>query len=257
MNPTQAIAIALFTALPRVASSADLFLRPDEICTALASNGLPTQGWKPSQAVAGEFSCFSDLVQFGAGSSSGMRSNIAFYVDGTTRDRVNHIILKINVNNPATRSQAFERLGAATATLLASRGESMPPELTVALRDHVAVSIDSSLGRIEAVHEPGRIDSYKVLLTDPAFLAREEKEKDDAKGDFLRCLRVVADAAGYEQTSLSGDGEPVQESGYHSFFVKGREKDLFFCEVHSGGRYRVRGAVGGRFPFKLLREGTF
>lgn len=31
----------------------------------------------------------------------------------------------------------------------------------------------------------------------------------------------------------------------------------FFCEVHSGGRYNIKAALGGKFPFKYIEKGNF
>ena len=61
---------------------------------------------------------------------------------------------------------------------------------------------------------------------------------------------------GYAASNLSGDGDPVLESGYKSFMLKGKNKDLFFCEVHGGGRYKIKAALGGNFPFKYIDQGT-
>ena len=49
----------------------------------------------------------------------------------------------------------------------------------------------------------------------------------------------------------------MQETGYKNFMIEGRGKDLFFCEVQSGGRYKVKAALNGNFPFKYIAEGTF
>jgi hypothetical protein len=50
---------------------------------------------------------------------------------------------------------------------------------------------------------------------------------------------------------------PPKKRGYKSFMLKGRGKDLFFCEVHPGRRYKVKAALNGNFPFKYIAEGNF
>lgn len=105
--------------------------------------------------------------------------------------------------------------------------------------------------------EPGRIDSFKVVLTDARFLAAKQQTRNSSAGEFSSCKAAVAKAAGYSASLLSGDGEPVQESGYKSFMLKGCGKDLFFCEAYSGGRYKVKAALNGNFPFRYIVEGSF
>ena len=41
------------------------FNQPENICNTLKSEGLQTQGWKPSNSFAGEFTCMTDLIGFG------------------------------------------------------------------------------------------------------------------------------------------------------------------------------------------------
>ena len=84
-----------------------------------------------------------------------------------------------------------------------------------------------------------------------------QQTRNSFAGDFGLCKTAVGKTAGYSASLLSGDGEPVQESGYKCFMLKGQGKDLFFCEVYSGGRYKVKAALGGNFPFRYIAEGSF
>jgi len=101
------------------------------------------------------------------------------------------------------------------------------------------------------------IDERLFVLTPKAVLAATEQVRKSSANDFNACKVAVAKAVGYPESLLSGDGEPVQNVGYKSFMLKGRGKDLFFCEVHSGGRYKVSAAMNGNFPFKYIAEGKF
>jgi hypothetical protein len=103
---------------------------------------------------------------------------------------------------------------------------------------------------------PG-IDERLFVLTPKAVLAAADRIRKSSSGNFNACKIVVSKAAGYSESLISGDGEPVQETGYKSFMLKGRGKDLFFCEVHPGGRYKVKAALNGSFPFKYIAEGKF
>lgn len=88
-------------------------------------------------------------------------------------------------------------------------------------------------------------------------LASKEKTRVESSSDYDRCKTVTAKAAGYDAKSLKGDGDPVQEPSYKSFYFEGRGGDLFFCEVHSGGKYKVKAALKGNFPFKYIAQGSF
>lgn len=247
----------LCTVSVQVAAADDFFGQPQRICAALASDDFGTPGWKSSKSKLGEWLCMTSLVPFGSAGSNGMENNIAFYVNGTNAGRANDIRIKININNPAERKQAFERLEAATKSFFKAISEPIPPELTKAISQQKPTSITTAFGKAELILEPGRIDSFNVVLTDARFLAAKEQTRSASAGDFRSCKAVIAKAAGYSTSFVSGDGEPVQESGYKSFMLKGRGKDLFFCEVHSGGRYKVKAALNGTFPFRYIAEGSF
>lgn len=102
-----------------------------------------------------------------------------------------------------------------------------------------------------------KIDERLLVLTPKGVLAAKEQLRKSSSNDFDICKAAVSKATGYQESLLSGDGEPTQEAGYKSFMLKGRGKDLFFCEVHSGGRYKVKAALNGNFPFKYIAEGTY
>lgn len=233
------------------------FEQPERLCSALASEGLRTEEWKPSKAMPGEWLCMTTLIPFGAAGSNGMENNIAFYVNGRSSSQANDIRIKININNSGERSQAFSRLQSATKTLFRFISQPIPPELSNAIAQQKAISVATAFGKAELIVEPGRIDSFKIILTNAMFLAAKEETRNSFAGDLGSCKAAVGKAAGYSASFLSGDGEPTQESGYKSFMLKGQGKDIFFCEVHSGGRYKIKAAFGGSFPFRYVAEGSF
>jgi hypothetical protein len=197
------------------------------------------------------------LIPFGSVGTNGLENNIAFYVNGTNSSRANDIRIKININNPAERKAAFTRLEKATKSLFKAIGEPMPERLAKAFSQQKPASLDVTYGRADFVVEPGGIDSFKVVLTDAKHLAAKEQARSSSTGDLEACKAVVAKAVGYSASVLSGDSEPTQEAGYKSFMLKGRGKDLFFCEVHPGRHYKVKAALNGNFPFKYIAEGDF
>lgn len=235
----------------------NFFDQPDSLCSSLVAGGISTGGWKPSRALPGEWLCMSNMISFGAMGANGMENNIAFYAYGTDANRVNDVRIKININNSSGRKEAFSRLERATRSLFAAMSEPVPEELSVALENQEPVSVRLPYGVVELVLEPGRIDSFKVVLTDTRYLAARERTKNLSAGDFSSCKKAVADAVNYSISLLSGDGEPVRETGYKSFMLKGRGKDLFFCEVHPGQRFKIKAALNGKFPFRYIAEGVF
>ena len=197
------------------------------------------------------------LVQFGSPSGSGMPNNIAYYVSGTSRERVGDVRIKVNINNPRERAQAHWRLEVATATLFKAISQPVPAEFRAALTALKPASLTVDFGRVELIEEPGRIESFKVVITPAAAVRASEAVRSAAVGDFDKCKGAVSRAAGYEASVLIGDGKPTQETGYKSFMLSGRGRDLFFCEVHGGGRYKVKAALNGAFPFRYIAEGSF
>lgn len=102
-----------------------------------------------------------------------------------------------------------------------------------------------------------KIDERLLVLTSKATLAAQEQLRNNSAGEFNACKAVVSKAVGYPVSQLSGDGEPIQESGYKSYMIKGRGRDLFFCEVYSRGHYKIKAALNGKYPFKYITEGKF
>lgn len=235
----------------------DAFSSPSALCSALSSEGLATDGWKASKASPGEWMCMTILVPFGSPGGSGMPNNIAYYVNGTSRDRASDLRIKLNVNNPKERAQAHWRLEVATATLFNAISQPVPAELRAALTSLKPTSVSTGFGKVELIEEPGRIESFKVVLTARASLQASESVRAAAVGDFDKCKAAVSRAAGYDASILTGDGKPTQETGYRSFMLNGRGRDMFFCEVHGGGRYKVKAAMNGAFPFRYIADGSF
>lgn len=252
------LAILALGAFPLIASAnSDVFTQPKQTCSALRSDGLSTDGWQPSRASPGKWFCMTTLVPFGPPGATGMQNNIAFYVNGSSVNRADDIRIKININNATERQKAFARLTTATDALFKSIQQPVPQEVRQALLQQRAAVVKTSYGQVELVREPGKIESFKLVLTDSKATAAKEQVTQSSADEFRSCMSVVSKAAGYAASFISGDGASVQEAGYRSFMMTGRGKDLFFCEVYPGGRYRVKAALNGSFPFKYIAEGTF
>ncbi|SFF28910.1 DUF6030 family protein [Nitrosomonas sp. Nm166] len=160
------VLVILYAISSHVAAADDFFGQPQRLCSALVSEGLRTEGWKPNKAVPGEWSCTTTLIPFGTAGSNGMENNIAFYVHGTNPSQANNIRLKININNAKERTQAFSRLNSAAVSLFKAMAKPIPPELVNAISQQKPIGINTSFGKIGLTLKPDhQIDSFKVILT--------------------------------------------------------------------------------------------
>lgn len=112
-------------------------------------------------------------------------------------------------------------------------------------------------GEIALVHEGGNLDSYKVVLRSSKAIESQKEKIQSSASTFEKCLSAVSNISGNATSLLKGDGEPVEEDGYKSFFIKGLNNDQFFCEVHRGNKYKIKAALNGKYPFKYIDEGKF
>ena len=74
--------------------------------------------------------------------------------------------------------------------------------------------------------------------------------------NYESCIKVISSTTNYSDQYISGDGDPIKEDGYRSYLIFGQNRDQFFCEVYPSGRYKVKAALGGSYPFKYIAEGT-
>jgi hypothetical protein len=102
-----------------------------------------------------------------------------------------------------------------------------------------------------------KIDRHHLVLQPIKEIDNQKAEKISYSNDFERCRQVVSKLAGYSVDKLTGDGAPVKEVNHISFFIKGRGKDKFFCELHPNNQYKVRAALNGLYPFKVIGQGYF
>jgi hypothetical protein len=98
------------------------------------------------------------------------------------------------------------------------------------------------------------IDERMLVITPKYTIKKTAQSVAMAKQDFETCREKVAKFIGY--TELNGDGEPVQEDGYISFMLMGKNKDIFFCEIHSNRSYKIKAALNGQLPFRYVSEGN-
>jgi hypothetical protein len=103
-------------------------------------------------------------------------------------------------------------------------------------------------------HRGPAIDERVLVITPTYTVKNTEKVVVSAKTDYDSCKAQVAKFIGYSQ--LTSDGEPIQEEGYISFMLDGKNKDLFFCEIHPDRTYKIKAALKGKFPFRYVAHGS-
>lgn len=253
MNKT--ITVLLLTA-SWGASAAESFANPSDLCTALALEGFETNGWRLSRAAAGEWACLSAPVEFGRPGSGGIPNSMVFYVHGTSATRAEEVLISVDINNPSERDAAFARLHRVTESLFQKMGEPVPAALIAGLSERRPSTVATSIGTAELTMDTGRVDSAKLILRNVAQ-PESNVHAADQQADFAACLDAVSKATGFSPSQLVADSEPTSAGGQMGFMFMGQGKDLFFCEVHGSGRYRVKAALNGDFHFRYLADGQF
>lgn len=185
-----------------------------------------------------------------------MQGNIAYYISATSFDRANEIRIKVNINNPDEKDLAFAKLQSATNKFFQFVGQPVPAQLATALTQKIPQVVTASFGQAALELQPGRIDSYVVVLKEATFVAAKKASIQAVASEFYLCKKAVGSAVGYTEAAITGDGSPVMEATHKSFMLKGQGKDLFFCEVYAGGKYKIKAAINGVFPFKYIAEGS-
>jgi len=185
-----------------------------------------------------------------------MQGNIAYYINATAFDRANEIRIKVNINNPDERELAFAKLQSAVNKLFQFVGQPVTAQLAAALIQKKPQVVTASFGQAAVELQHGRIDSYVVVLKEASFVAANKASVQAATSEFALCKKAVRRAVGYAETAITGDGSPAIEQTYRSFMPNGQGKDLFFCEVRAGGKYKIKAAINGAFPFKYIAEGS-
>lgn len=154
----------------------------------------------------------------------------------------------------ADKSQANEFLN----SIIKLYAPSIKSELTKAFFGTENKKFDLPDVIIEYQYSKGpKIDEHLLVLKPIKEVITQSEEKNTISNDFERCRKVVAKLAGYSVDNLTGDGSPVKEANHISFFIKGKGKDKFFCEVHPNNQYKVRAALNGLYPFKVIGQGSF
>jgi Family of unknown function (DUF6030) len=72
-----AVTLVLLASAFSVQAAEEFFGQPQKLCSALASEGLSTEGWKASRAIPGEWLCMTPLTPFGSIGSNSLENNIS------------------------------------------------------------------------------------------------------------------------------------------------------------------------------------
>lgn len=226
---------------------------PQRLCRVLEKSGLGTRSWRADELGA---HCSSDYQDIGPTGPSGLATNLAYYVEGPNLRQGEVAKLVLNINNTATRSDGLRRLADTADTLFDATAFSKPAGLRKTILAGRSLKRASGSVIVQVKKETSRISTYKVEIEDAAAVERRRILAEGATGLFRRCKSAIKKDLSYT-SSLSGDGEPIEETGYTSFMVEGRGKDLFFCEVYPDGSYKIKAAFDGNYPFKYVSSGNF
>jgi hypothetical protein len=113
---------------------------------------------------------------------------------------------------------------------------------------HFSATVTQTMG-------PAILEHLLVIRTMQS--AQAESEARIASADlFALCKQAVVSDLQYAGP-ISGDGDAVRESGYQSFFLRGPNRDQFWCEVYPDGSYRIKAAFKASYPFKYVASGRF
>ncbi len=239
------------------AGAVDPFSAPQFLCNALDQEDLHTRGWKFDGI---DWSCSSDYQDVGSSGVASMATNLAYYVTGDSSGRAHTAKIVLNVNNHSTKSEGLSRLARAAQVLTKGANLPLPPEVVEAA--NMGKPVRRTVGGVTyAVEkEQTRIETFNFLLLDAEATALREQSQAAAiqtSADvFAACKHAVSRDLSYSEPALSGNGEPIEESGYQSFMISGRNRDLFFCEAYPDGTYKVKAAFAGQFPFKYVASGS-
>lgn len=226
---------------------------PQRLCRALEEVGLGTRGWRTDELGA---HCASNYLNIGPPGSAGLSTNLAYYVEGPNLRQGEVAKLVLNINNKATRSEGLRQLADTADALFAGTAYSKPSDLRDAILSGRSFEHKNGAVITRIKKETSRISTYKVEIEDAAAVERRRILAEGATGLFRRCKSAIQKDLAYT-SSLSGDGEPIEETGYTSFMVEGRGKDLFFCEAYPDGSYKIKAAFDGDYPFKYVASGSF
>jgi hypothetical protein len=202
----------------------------------------------PSIAFSGSYSCVA-----------GTAETLRFIIHGDeNRGQVSKVMLRwddrfINgghgIHAEKKEAQAFVK---ALAKLYAPKMEKKLTSIFFSNANMIVEVGDYQLA-YTYIREP-EIDERKFVLIPKAVLAAEEQVRKSSAKDFNACKAIVAKAAGYPESLLSGDGLPFQDAGHRSFLFQRLGEGFFVCEIHPGGRYKIA-ALNGNLPVKYIAEG--
>lgn len=240
-----------------VSAESNSFNAPQKLCSTLSSIGLDAKSWQESNSFPGEYSCITSYVTIGSAGNNGLENNIAYYVDGTTAASVDTVKLVVNINNRDEEVVAKSRLKMAIEELFKTVDYPIPAGLMKAISANKNYKKKVSFGEVTYEVVKNKIDILKLTITNQDKIAAANKAILVSVQPFKNCKKVISKIVGYPVSKLEGDGSPVKEAGYDSFLVSGKNKDVFFCEVYAGNKYKIKAALKGNFPFEYIGEGSF
>ena len=231
------------------------FYDPLMLCDVLADKSLRAHPWNPDAVgwIAG--SDFHELHP----TPLKLATNVAYYVEAESKNKVRKLTMILNVNEIHTREHGLAKLADATEALIDRTSFEAEPSFISKVRSGTACKFIVDGVHYELELHNDRIEWFRVIVGDEyrrqAELRLEQKLAELAKPLVTRCRTAISDDLKYDAAVLRGDGQPIREDGYLSFLFVGENKDQFFIAAFPGGKYRVKAAYGGKYPFKYVASG--
>ena len=114
-------------------------IAPGPVLNTLRGEGFEPGMWRQSHSVDGGWCCASlgNAIEFGAPGSSliPLPSNLSLFVYGSGSEKLDRVVIKLNINNGETADQGKRRLWKTAAALLKSLDADASEELDAAIRN--------------------------------------------------------------------------------------------------------------------------
>jgi hypothetical protein len=101
------------------------------------------------------------------------------------------------------------------------------------------------------------IDERMFVITLSSRLAEVNAQKSMPEYEYEACRLAIEKQVKYSKSIITGDGKPIQNSGFVSYELSGMKGDLFACDIYANREYRLKAAYGGALPYLPIGGGTY
>lgn len=180
------------------ALAADFFAEPEKLCNAVASELGPL---KHSWGLVGPLYPNDYQCSAGVNPIIGPGNSIAYYVNGTRRDRVDNVKVILWIKKPKEREVALNAFIKTIEALFRSIGEPIPKELRSSFKTWKPVTVSTSFGKVEVERRMTDIESFGVVLTGKKEEKRLYGELHNTRAPMMGCPTIFGCRKLYEALS--------------------------------------------------------